>query len=79
MGHVLAPHLLVTNPLILMMLSPRTINLAVAAGTVPLPTFLAVGLVRLAAADPCHYTLGRMHGPSVRSWLDLLRLMRWSS
>jgi len=64
-GSLLAPHLLVANPLLLIALSPRAIFLAVAAGTVHLPLFLAVGLVRLGAADPWYYALGRMHGPEI--------------
>lgn len=68
-GSLLAPHLLVANPLLLMALSPRAIYLAVAAASVPLPVFLAVGLLRLGAADPWHYALGRMHGPVVAARL----------
>ncbi len=62
-GTVLAPHLLVANPLVLVVLAPRTLYLTVAAGRVPLGLFLVVGLLRLAAADPSHYLLGRLHGP----------------
>lgn len=68
-GSLLAPHLLAANPLLLMALSPRSIYLAVAAGTVPLPVFLAVGLLRLGAADPWHYALGRMYGPVIAARL----------
>jgi len=64
-GSLLAPHLLVANPLLLMALSPRNIYLAGAAGSVPLPVFMAVGLLRLGAADPCYYALGRRHGPAI--------------
>jgi hypothetical protein len=62
-GNVLAPHLLISNPLVLVMLAPRTLYLTVAAGRAPLGAFLVVGLLRLAAADPSHYLLGRLHGP----------------
>lgn len=64
-GALLAPRLLTTNPLLLVVLSPKTLHLAVAAGAVPLPLFLAVGLLRLAAGDPWHYALGRTHGPAM--------------
>ncbi len=64
-GTLLAPHLLVANPLLLIVLSPRRVYLTVAAATVPLPLFLAIGLLRLGAADPWHFLLGRMHGPTV--------------
>lgn len=62
-GNLLSPHLLVANPLVLVMLAPRTLYLTVAAGRTPLGLFLVVGLLRLAAADPSHYLLGRLHGP----------------
>ena len=61
-GTVLAPHLLITDPLLLVVLAPRTLYLTVAAGRSPLGLFLVVGLLRLAAADPSHYLLGRLHG-----------------
>ncbi len=64
-GTLLAPHLLVANPLLLIVLSPPRGYLAVAAATVPLPLFLAIGLLRLGAADPWHFLLGRTHGPTV--------------
>ena len=62
-GNLLAPHLLVANPLVLVVLAPRTLYLTVAAGHAPFGVFLAVGVLRLAAADPSHYLLGRLHGP----------------
>ena len=68
-GTLLAPHLLVANPLLLIALSPRRAYLAVAAASVPLSLFLAVGFLRLVAADPWHYLLGRVHGPTVAEGL----------
>lgn len=68
-GTLLAPHLLVANPLLLMALSPRRAYLAVAAATVPLPVFLAVGFLRLVAADPWHFLLGRVHGVTLAEGL----------
>ena len=62
-GNVLAPRLLAGNPLLLVALAPRALYLTVAAGQVPFGLFLVVGLLRLAAADPSHYLLGRLHGP----------------
>jgi hypothetical protein len=64
-GNVLAPRLLITNPVLLAALCPRTLHLAVAAATMPLSTFLVVGVIRLGAGDPWHYLLGRKHGPAV--------------
>lgn len=81
-GGVLSPRLLVSNPLLLVALCPRGLHLIVAAGVVPLPTFLAVGMLRLVAADPSHFLLGRMHGPAVaaamaRRSVVLGRVARW--
>ena len=64
-GNVLAPHLMAARPLLLVALCPRTVHVVVAAGVVPFPTLLVVGLVRLAAADPSHYLIGRRHGPAL--------------
>lgn len=61
-GNVLAPQLVSTHPLLLVSLSPRTVYLAIAAGDTPLAAFLAVGMLRLCAADPWHYRLGALHG-----------------
>lgn len=60
-GTVNAPALGGSHPLVLMALSPRLPFLAAAAGAVSLPAFFAVGLLRLVAADPSHYLIGR-HG-----------------
>lgn len=61
-GNVLAPHLLATNALLLVVLAPRTIYLAVAAAQAPWAAFVAVAFLRLCAADPSHFYLGRLHG-----------------
>lgn len=58
-GTLTAPTLAATSPLALAALSPRLPFLAVAAAAAPLPAFMAVGLIRLVAADPAHYMMGR--------------------
>lgn len=50
------------TPLLLVALCPRLPFLVLAAGTVPLAPFLAVGTVRLCVADPFHFQLGRRYG-----------------
>ena len=45
-----------------MALAPRTPYLAAAAGQVPFAAFVGVALLRLCAADPSHFLLGRLHG-----------------
>ncbi|HVF15049.1 MAG TPA: hypothetical protein VM942_10640 [Acidimicrobiales bacterium] len=61
-GNLLAPSLLTAHPLLLVALAPRTPYLAAAAGQVPFAPFVGVALLRLCAADPSHFLLGRLHG-----------------
>jgi hypothetical protein len=63
----LAAPVLYNRPLLLMALSPRFIFVALAAGQVPLPAFMAVGLVRLTVADPINYAIGRSLGSKPRA------------
>lgn len=67
-GTLLAPRLLVANPLLLVALSPRAAYLIVAAGRAPLGGDLVVGLPRMLAADPFNFAVGAGLGPSVRRW-----------
>jgi hypothetical protein len=64
-GATLAAPWLVSRPLLLIALSPRLPFLALAAANTPLLPFVVVGLLRTAAADPFHYSLGRRHGASL--------------
>ncbi len=61
-GNLLAPGLLTAHPLLLVALAPRMVYLAAAAGDVPFVAFVAVAVLRLCAADPSHFLLGRLHG-----------------
>ena len=81
-GSVLSPYLLASNPLLLVALSPRALHVVVAAAAVPFPTFLVVCMLRLVAADPCHFMLGRTHGPTLSAAVErrsavLGRVTRW--
>jgi len=69
-GNLLAPSLLTTHPLLLVALAPRSAYLAVAAGQVPFAAFVVVALLRLCAADPSHFLLGRLHGARAAAILD---------
>jgi len=64
-GNLLAPALVTAHPLLLITLSPRAVYLAIAAGEVPPAAYLAVGLLRLCAADPSHFLLGSLLGSRV--------------
>ena len=59
-----------------MALAPRTLYLAAAAGQVPFVAFVGVALLRLCAADPSHFLLGRLHGPWAAAALDRRRPRR---
>jgi hypothetical protein len=65
-GDVLSPVLLHRAPAVLVLLTPRTAFLVAVAHEVPFPLFLLVSVVRLCAADPLHFMLGRDAGPTVR-------------
>lgn len=61
----LAAPVLWNQPLLLMSLAPRLPFLVLAAATLPLPVFLAVGTARLCLADPVHFDLARRLGHRV--------------
>jgi|GEM_PF-3890647 len=75
-GNLLAPGLLTAHPLLLVALAPRTPFLAAAAGSVPFAAFVGVAGVRLCAADPWHFLLGRLHGERAAAALDRLHRTR---
>jgi membrane protein DedA with SNARE-associated domain len=62
LGEALAPTLLVSQPLTLIGLSPLVRHLVLAAPSIDLGPYLAVGLVRLFIGDPFMYMLGRDYG-----------------
>lgn len=76
LGDLLSPALRERHPLVLVVLSPRTAYLAAAAHDVPLLVFLVVAVVRLCAADPLHFMLGRTAGPTALATAGRLRLVR---
>jgi hypothetical protein len=63
-GDLLSPTLLAHRPVLLVLLSPRTAYLVAVADDVPFPVFFAAAFVRLSAADPLHFLLGRTTGPA---------------
>lgn len=58
-GSALAPELLAHHPLLLIALAPRSVFLVAAAPRIGMASFVFVGTLRLAAADPFHFALGR--------------------
>ncbi len=69
-GTLLTPVLAPAHPLLLVALCPRGVNLALASSRSPLWAFLVVGLMRLAAADPWHFLVGRHCGEQLAAWTD---------
>jgi hypothetical protein len=69
-GTLLSPTLLRHNPLLLVVLSPRSTFLVAAADRTPLPVFMGVGLVRLSAAGPPHFSIGQVWGRSLSTRLQ---------
>lgn len=76
LGDLLSPALRERHPLVLVLLAPRTAYLAAAAQDVPLLVFLVVAVVRLCAADPLHFMLGRTAGPAALATAGRFRLVR---
>ena len=72
-GNLFAPSLLDGHPLLLVALAPRTAYLAAAAGDVPFAVFVGVAVLRLCAADPSHFLLGRLHGDRASAFLSRRR------
>jgi hypothetical protein len=58
-GDLLSPVLLLHHPVALLLLTPRTAYLVAVAHNIPFAAFLLVSVVRLGAADPLHFMLGR--------------------
>jgi hypothetical protein len=61
LGSAMAPELLAHHPLVLIALAPRTVFMVAGAPHVGVLAFIAVGTVRLAAADPFHFAIGRRY------------------
>jgi hypothetical protein len=67
-GTLAIPALAGASPLVLMLLSPRTPILVLAAATNPMWLFVAVGTFRLAIADPFNFMIGRLWGHQTIAW-----------
>jgi hypothetical protein len=59
---MLAPALLTKNPLFLATLAPRSMFLLAAAARTPLLVYLLAGALRLTAASPSYFSMGRTWG-----------------
>jgi membrane protein DedA with SNARE-associated domain len=68
-GDALAPTLAVEHPLVLLVLSPRMRNQVLVVNQIPVLVFFAVATLRLLAADPPFFFLGRWYGDSAVAWV----------
>jgi hypothetical protein len=77
-GTLATPALVGASPLILMLLSPRTPVMVLAAATNPMWLFVAVGTFRLAIADPFNFMIGRLWGHQAMIWSsERSKVARW--
>jgi hypothetical protein len=67
--------LLLGNPLVLMLLSPRILFMGLAASQMSLIPFVLLASLRLSITDPFHFLIGRRHGP--KHMVKLGRIGRW--
>ena len=77
-GTLATPALAGASPLILMLLSPRTPVMVLAAATNPMWLFVALGTFRLAIADPFNFMIGRLWGHQAKVWSsERSKVARW--
>lgn len=77
-GTVASPFLLAA-PGLLMFLAPRAVFVALAAPTMPLVPFVAMGLFRLSVADGSYFVLGGRVQNQVAAFAERCRAKRWWS
>ncbi len=69
-GDALAPTLVDTHPLWLMVLNARTRNLALVTNQIDTVPFYGVGVGRLLVSDPLFFLLGYWYGDSAVTWME---------
>lgn len=69
-GDALAPTLVDTHPLLLIVLNARNRNLILVVNQIDPVWFFAVGGIRLLVSDPLFYLLGWFYGDAAVSWLE---------
>jgi membrane protein DedA with SNARE-associated domain len=69
-GDALAPTLVDTHPLTLLLLNPRIRNLVLITNQLDAATFYIVGAVRLMISDPLFYLLGYFYGDAAIRWAE---------
>lgn len=69
-GDALAPTLLGSAPLLLMVLNPRSRTMLLTAPLVPAVPFLVVAVIRQLLADPLFFAFGRRYGDTAIRWAE---------
>jgi hypothetical protein len=69
-GDALAPTLVDTHPLVLLLLNPRIRNLVLITNQLDALTYYVVGTVRLMVADPLFYMVGYFYGDAAVRWTE---------
>jgi membrane protein DedA with SNARE-associated domain len=69
-GDALAPTLVDTHPLLLLLLNPRIRNLVLITNQLDAVTYYVVGTARLMVADPLFYLVGYFYGDAAVRWTE---------
>ncbi len=69
-GDALAPTLLVSAPIVLIICNPRLRNLVLTAPTLGAVPFITVAVARLVLTDPFFYWFGRRYGDVAIRWME---------
>jgi membrane protein DedA with SNARE-associated domain len=69
-GDALAPTLLVSAPIVLIVCAPRLRNLVLVAPTLGAVPFITVAIARLVLTDPFFYWFGRRYGDVAIRWME---------
>lgn len=69
-GDALAPSLVDTHPLLLLMLNPRNRNLVLITNQLDALSYYVVGALRLMLSDPLFYLIGYRYGDAAVRWVE---------
>jgi membrane protein DedA with SNARE-associated domain len=69
-GDALAPTLVDTHPLVLLLLNPRIRNLVLITNQLDAVTYYLVGTLRLVLSDPLFYLVGYVYGDAAVRWTE---------
>jgi membrane protein DedA with SNARE-associated domain len=69
-GDAAAPSLVLSHPLLLMMMNPRSRNLVLVVNQIDPVMFYVVGTVRLLLTDPLWFLIGHWYGESALRWAE---------